>query len=212
MQLYEIIETRRQLYLIMECALEVCHFKTVPQTNPVGAQEVSLQRAVVRNFPRLDASGRYASGGELFDYIVARGRVPEPEACNPCRSVALPASCLEKRLQPSCVSSVARVWPNRHAASSIKSSLVSRRPWHSTWGHIEWCSWVQFASSRVSSLPPHRALALDPTHKNDPVERGSRHEYRASGPQAAHSDFVRVRGFSLRHRVNASRMRFGASR
>lgn len=40
-QLYEIIETRRQLYLIME----------------------------------------YASGGELFDYIVARGRVPEPEAC-----------------------------------------------------------------------------------------------------------------------------------
>ena len=23
---------------------------------------------------------RYASGGELFDYIVARGRVPEPEA------------------------------------------------------------------------------------------------------------------------------------
>eukprot|EP00930_Biecheleria_cincta_P057181 TRINITY_DN43155_c0_g1_i1.p1 TRINITY_DN43155_c0_g1~~TRINITY_DN43155_c0_g1_i1.p1 ORF type:complete len:681 (+),score=74.22 TRINITY_DN43155_c0_g1_i1:158-2200(+) len=40
-QLYEIIETRRQLYLIME----------------------------------------YASGGELFDYIVAKGRVPEPEAC-----------------------------------------------------------------------------------------------------------------------------------
>jgi len=40
-QLYEIIETRRQLYLIME----------------------------------------YASGGELFDYIVANGRVHEPEAC-----------------------------------------------------------------------------------------------------------------------------------
>lgn len=40
-QLYEIIETRRQLYLIME----------------------------------------YASGGELFDYIVASGRVQEPEAC-----------------------------------------------------------------------------------------------------------------------------------
>eukprot|EP00913_Durusdinium_trenchii_P011785 g11069.t1 len=40
-QLYEIIETRRQLYLIME----------------------------------------YASGGELFDYIVAKGRVPELEAC-----------------------------------------------------------------------------------------------------------------------------------
>jgi len=40
-QLYEIIETRRQLYLIME----------------------------------------YASGGELFDYIVANGRVQEPEAC-----------------------------------------------------------------------------------------------------------------------------------
>lgn len=40
-QLYEIIETRRQLYLIME----------------------------------------YASGGELFDYIVASGRVAEPEAC-----------------------------------------------------------------------------------------------------------------------------------
>ncbi|CAE8616771.1 unnamed protein product, partial [Polarella glacialis] len=40
-QLYEIIETRRQLYLIME----------------------------------------YASGGELFDYIVAKGKVPEPEAC-----------------------------------------------------------------------------------------------------------------------------------
>lgn len=41
-QLYEIIETRRQLYLIME----------------------------------------YASGGELFDYIVANGRVHEPEACS----------------------------------------------------------------------------------------------------------------------------------
>lgn len=41
-QLYEIIETRRQLYLIME----------------------------------------YASGGELFDYIVANGRVLEPEACS----------------------------------------------------------------------------------------------------------------------------------
>jgi 5'-AMP-activated protein kinase catalytic alpha subunit len=40
-QLYEIIETRGQLYLIME----------------------------------------YASGGELFDYIVANGRVQEPEAC-----------------------------------------------------------------------------------------------------------------------------------
>jgi len=40
-QLYEIIETRRQLYLIME----------------------------------------YASGGELFDYIVGKGRVPELEAC-----------------------------------------------------------------------------------------------------------------------------------
>jgi len=40
-QLYEIIETRRQLYLIME----------------------------------------YASGGELFDYIVANSRVQEPEAC-----------------------------------------------------------------------------------------------------------------------------------
>lgn len=40
-QLYEIIETRRQLYLIME----------------------------------------YASGGELFDYIVANARVQEPEAC-----------------------------------------------------------------------------------------------------------------------------------
>jgi len=40
-QLYEIIETRRQLYLLME----------------------------------------YASGGELFDYIVANGRVQEPEAC-----------------------------------------------------------------------------------------------------------------------------------
>lgn len=41
-QLYEIIETRRQLYLIME----------------------------------------YASGGELFDYIVANARVQEPEACS----------------------------------------------------------------------------------------------------------------------------------
>merc|ERR1719267_335175 len=41
-QLYEIIETPRQLYLIME----------------------------------------YASGGELFDYIVANGRVQEPEACS----------------------------------------------------------------------------------------------------------------------------------
>lgn len=40
-QLYEIIETQKQLYLIME----------------------------------------YASGGELFDYIVAKGRVREPEAC-----------------------------------------------------------------------------------------------------------------------------------
>lgn len=40
-QLYEIIETRKQLYLIME----------------------------------------YASGGELFDYIVASGRVQEAEAC-----------------------------------------------------------------------------------------------------------------------------------
>ncbi|CAK0839845.1 unnamed protein product [Prorocentrum cordatum] len=40
-QLYEIIETKRQLYLIME----------------------------------------YAAGGELFDYIVARDRVQEPEAC-----------------------------------------------------------------------------------------------------------------------------------
>lgn len=40
-QLYEIIETERQLYLIME----------------------------------------YASGGELFDYIVTKGRVKEPEAC-----------------------------------------------------------------------------------------------------------------------------------
>ena len=40
-QLYEIIETSGQLYLIME----------------------------------------YASGGELFDYIVAKGRVKEPEAC-----------------------------------------------------------------------------------------------------------------------------------
>jgi len=40
-QLYEIIETRGQLYFIME----------------------------------------YASGGELFDYIVANGRVQEPEAC-----------------------------------------------------------------------------------------------------------------------------------
>lgn len=40
-QLFEIIETRGQLYLIME----------------------------------------YASGGELFDYIVAKGRVPEAEAC-----------------------------------------------------------------------------------------------------------------------------------
>lgn len=40
-QLFEIIETRGQLYLIME----------------------------------------YASGGELFDYIVANGRVQEPEAC-----------------------------------------------------------------------------------------------------------------------------------
>jgi serine/threonine protein kinase len=40
-QLFEIIETKGQLYLIME----------------------------------------YASGGELFDYIVNAGRVPEPEAC-----------------------------------------------------------------------------------------------------------------------------------
>lgn len=40
-QLYEIIETPRQLYLIME----------------------------------------YASGGELFDYIVAHGKAQEPEAC-----------------------------------------------------------------------------------------------------------------------------------
>mmetsp|Transcript_36947 Transcript_36947/g.95721 ORF Transcript_36947/g.95721 Transcript_36947/m.95721 type:complete len:720 (-) Transcript_36947:118-2277(-) len=40
-QLFEIIETRGQLYLIME----------------------------------------YASGGELFDHIVSKGRVPEPEAC-----------------------------------------------------------------------------------------------------------------------------------
>ena len=40
-QLFEIIETERQLYLIME----------------------------------------YASGGELFDYIVSKGRVREPEAC-----------------------------------------------------------------------------------------------------------------------------------
>merc|ERR1740121_1185697 len=40
-QLFEIIETRGQLYLIMQ----------------------------------------YASGGELFDHIVAKGRVPEPEAC-----------------------------------------------------------------------------------------------------------------------------------
>jgi len=40
-QLFEIIETRGQLYLIME----------------------------------------YASGGELFDYIVSKGRVPEQEAC-----------------------------------------------------------------------------------------------------------------------------------
>ena len=40
-QLYEIIETSKQLYLIME----------------------------------------YASGGELFDYIVAKGRVKENEAC-----------------------------------------------------------------------------------------------------------------------------------
>lgn len=40
-QLYEIIETQKQLYLIME----------------------------------------YASGGELFDYIVAKGRVKESEAC-----------------------------------------------------------------------------------------------------------------------------------
>lgn len=40
-QLYEIIETPKQLYLIME----------------------------------------YASGGELFDYIVAKGRLKEKEAC-----------------------------------------------------------------------------------------------------------------------------------
>lgn len=40
-QLYEIIETQKQLYLIME----------------------------------------YASGGELFDFIVAKGRVKEVEAC-----------------------------------------------------------------------------------------------------------------------------------
>jgi 5'-AMP-activated protein kinase catalytic alpha subunit len=40
-QLYEIIETQKQLYLIME----------------------------------------YASGGELFDYIVAKNRVEEYEAC-----------------------------------------------------------------------------------------------------------------------------------
>merc|ERR1719449_518821 len=40
-QLYEIIETSRQLYLIME----------------------------------------YASGGELFDYIVNNGRIQEKEAC-----------------------------------------------------------------------------------------------------------------------------------
>merc|ERR1719262_103455 len=46
-QLYEIIETRRQLYLIME----------------------------------------YASGGELFDYIVANGRVQEPEACSFFRQI-----------------------------------------------------------------------------------------------------------------------------
>ena len=40
-QLYEIIETSKSLYLIME----------------------------------------YASGGELFDYIVSKGRVKEQEAC-----------------------------------------------------------------------------------------------------------------------------------
>lgn len=40
-QLYEIIETSKELYLIME----------------------------------------YASGGELFDYIVAKGKVREAEAC-----------------------------------------------------------------------------------------------------------------------------------
>ena len=40
-QLYEIIETPKQLYLIME----------------------------------------YASGGELFDYIVAQGRVKDPDSC-----------------------------------------------------------------------------------------------------------------------------------
>lgn len=46
-QLYEIIETSRQLYLIME----------------------------------------YASGGELFDYIVASGRIQEPEACRFFRQI-----------------------------------------------------------------------------------------------------------------------------
>lgn len=56
-QLYEIIETSRQLYLIME----------------------------------------YASGGELFDYIVASGRVQEQEACRFFRQILLGMEEIHKR-------------------------------------------------------------------------------------------------------------------
>ena len=104
-------------------------------------------REVVGNFLRLDAGGGMQAVESSSITSLPGG------ACLNQRRATHAGQHYAELLPRTTHMVVARpkaVWPNRHAASSIKSSLVSRRPCGSTRGQLEWCSGaVRFSLHQV---------------------------------------------------------------